>query len=46
MGGNGHDRSVFSWQGRVLMEADVWNPDRPKQNPNIGPGYRRETEKY
>ena len=28
MDGNGHDRSVFPWRGRVLTEADLPDPRR------------------
>ncbi len=44
MDGNGHDRSVFPWRGRVLTEADL--PKWAVSEAHIVISYQRETRKY
>jgi hypothetical protein len=44
--GNGDDRSVFPWRGRVLTEAGLGIGRSLNKAPNIVLSYQPGTEKY
>jgi hypothetical protein len=44
--GNGADRKVFPWRGRVLTQAGLGNPIGSNKSRNIVVGYQPKTEKY
>ena len=46
MDGNALTGKLVPWQGRVLAEADLPDPRRLDQDPNIVLSYQPETEKY